>query len=212
MSSRTTARRGRRVAVTALVAAVAMVVLAACGSSDSSAPAAGSGFVAGDGSLVVLPADQRAPAPDLVGTTLDGEEFRLSDHLGEVVVLNVWASWCAPCRAEAPSLVAAAEELGPLGVQFVGLDTRDSDTSARGFVERFDIPYPNVIDRDGRLQLLFSDTLPPQAIPSTLVIDTEGRVAARALGKVSESSLRGIVEPLLAEPLLGSDGETEQAG
>ena len=206
MSSRTTARRGRRVAVTALVAAVAMVVLAACGSSDGSAPAAGSGFVAGDGSLVVLPADQRAPAPDLVGTTLDGEEFRLS------VVLNVWASWCAPCRAEAPSLVAAAEELGPLGVQFVGLDTRDSDTSARGFVERFDIPYPNVIDRDGRLQLLFSDTLPPQAIPSTLVIDTEGRVAARALGKVSESSLRGIVEPLLAEPLLGSDGETEQAG
>jgi len=213
MSPRTTVRRGRRLAVTALVTAVAVVGLAACGSSsEGSAPAADSGFVAGDGSLVVLPADQRAPAPDLVGTTLDGEEFRLSDHLGEVVVLNVWASWCAPCRAEAPSLVAAAEELGPLGVQFVGLDTRDSDTSARGFVERFGIPYPNVIDRDGRLQLLFSDTLPPQAIPSTLVIDTEGRVAARALGKVSESSLRGIVEPLLAEPLLGSDGETEQAG
>jgi peroxiredoxin len=70
--------------------------------------------------------------------------------------------------------------------------------SARAFVNRFKIPYPNVIDRDGQLQLLFGDSLPPQAIPSTLVIDSEGRVAARALGKVSESSLRAMVEPLLA--------------
>ena len=83
-------------------------------------------------------------------------------------------------------------------MQFVGLDTRDSDVSARAFVEKFGMPYPNVIDRDGRLQLLFADSLPPQAIPSTLVIDREGRVAARALGKVSESSLRGMIEPLLA--------------
>ena len=75
---------------------------------------------------------------------------------------------------------------------------RDSDVSARAFVNRFKIPYPNVIDRDGQLQLLFGDSLPPQAIPSTLVIDSEGRVAARALGKVSESSLRAMVEPLLA--------------
>ena len=82
-------------------------------------------------------------------------------------------------------------------MQFVGLDTRDSDVPARAFVERFGIGYPNVIDQDGRLQLLFGDSLPPQAIPSTLVIDPEGRVAARALGKVSESSLRGMIEPLL---------------
>ena len=81
-------------------------------------------------------------------------------------------------------------------MQFAGLDTRDSDVSARAFVDRFGVPYPNVIDRDGRLQLLFADSLPPQAIPSTLVIDPEGRVAARALGKVSESSLRGIIEQL----------------
>lgn len=188
-----------RRAVAAAACAVFIVIgLSACGNSDSG-QGADSGFVAGDGSLVVLPVSQRQPAPDLVGTTLDGEQFTLADHLGEVVVMNVWASWCAPCRAEAPTLVAAAEDLGPKGVQFVGLDTRDSDTSARGFVDTFTIPYPNLIDRDGRLQLLFADTLPPQAIPSTLVIDKEGRVAARALGRVSESSLRGIVEPLLAE-------------
>lgn len=188
----------RRAAVAALCAALIVIGVSGCGSSDSG-QGTDSGFVAGDGSLVVLPVSERELAPDLVGTTLDGDQFRLADHLGEVVVMNVWASWCAPCRAEAPGLVAAAKDLGPKGVQFVGLDTRDSDTSARGFVSTFQIPYPNLIDRDGRLQLLFSDTLPPQAIPSTLVIDKEGRVAARALGRVSEASLRGIVEPLLAE-------------
>lgn len=189
----------RRIAAVAAVAATTMVLLTGCGSgSETSGGDTDSGFVAGDGSLVVVPADQRIPAPDLVGETLDGSTFRLADHRGEVVVLNVWASWCAPCRAEAPGLAALAREYDGKGVQFAGLDTRDSDVSARAFVDRFGIPYPNVIDRDGQLQLLFGDSLPPQAIPSTLVIDSEGRVAARALGKVSESSLRAMVEPLLA--------------
>ena len=183
---------------------VAVTALSGCASSGGPAaaePGADSGFVAGDGSIVLLPEAQRVAAPAVEGTTLDGETFRLSDHLGEVVVLNVWASWCAPCRAEAPTLAALSDELEGQGVQFVGLDTRDSDVAARAFVERFGIGYPNVIDRDGRLQLLFGDSLPPQAIPSTLVIDPEGRVAARALGKVSESSLRGMIEPLLpAQP------------
>ena len=157
------------------------------------------GYVAGDGSIVLLAPDERVDAPEVTGPTLDGGTFSLDDHRGEVVVINVWASWCAPCRAEAPTLAALAEELEPQGVTFVGLDTRDSDTSARVFVERFGIGYPNVIDRDGQLQLLFSDTLPPQAIPSTLVIDREGRVAGRVLGRASESALRGLLEPILDE-------------
>lgn len=197
----------------AAAAAVALtLLLSGCGSSTDAVDAAGdSGFVAGDGSIVILPEDQRASAPDLVGETLDGDTFRLSEHRGEAVVLNVWASWCAPCRAEAPALAALASEFEGRGVQFAGLDTRDSDVPARAFVDRFGIPYPNIVDRDGRLQLLFSETLPPQAIPSTLVIDPQGRVAARALGKVSESSLRGILEQLAppsaqpsAEPSAGS--------
>ncbi len=183
----------------------ATVLLAGCAtgtgaSTGGDAPTEGSGFVAGDGSIVVLDEAQRTPAPDLVGETLDGETFRLADHLGEVVVLNVWASWCAPCRAEAPVLAQVSGDLADQGVLFVGLDTRDSDASARGFVERFDIPYPNVLDRDGRLQLLFSNSLPPQAIPSTVVIDRQGRVAGRILGKASESTLLALVEPLIAEP------------
>ncbi|MBK9738201.1 MAG: TlpA family protein disulfide reductase [Actinobacteria bacterium] len=191
--------RSRRAVSAALGVALAVMALAGCGSSDAATTGPDSGFVAGDGSLVVLPQDQRVAAPDLVGPTLEGGTFRLAEHLGEVVVINVWASWCAPCRAEAPVLAKVAADLAGQGVQFVGLDTRDSDTSARAFVDAFGVDYPNVIDGDGRLQLLFADSLPPQAIPSTVVIDSQGRVAARALGKVSESTLRGMLEPLLAE-------------
>jgi thiol-disulfide isomerase/thioredoxin len=185
---------------------VLMLLLSGCGSSDDGAggglagPVADSGFVAGDGSIVILPVDDRPAAPDLAGPTPDGGTFRLVEHLGAVAVRNIWAPWCAPCRAEAPALAALAEEFDGRGVQFAGLDTRDSDVPARAFVERFAIPYPNVIDSDGRLQLLFADSLPPQAIPSTVVIDPQGRVAARALGKVSEASLRGIIEQLAPSP------------
>jgi thiol-disulfide isomerase/thioredoxin len=187
----------------ALTAAAAMVVVGllvtGCGGSAEAGDVPEAGYVAGDGSIVLIPPDQRAEAPAVVGPTLDAGTFSLSDHRGEVVVINVWASWCAPCRAEAPTLAALAEELQSQGVTFVGLDTRDSDASARAFVERFGIEYANVVDRDGQLQLLFSDTLPPQAIPSTLVIDRMGRVAGRILGKASESALRGLIEPILDE-------------
>ncbi len=189
----------RRAVIAAAVIAVTATLLSGCGSSADSSTGADSGFVAGDGSLVVLPAAQRQPAPALTGQTLDGSTFTLSDHLGDVVVLNVWASWCAPCRAEAETLGTVAADLADDGVTFVGLNTRDSTVSALGFVERFGLDYENVIDRDGRLQLLFGDSLPPQSIPSTVVIDAEGRVAARALGRVTASSLRGMIEPLLAE-------------
>lgn len=188
---------------TVVAGALACLLLAGCSSgSDASgtAEAAGSGYVAGDGSIVVLDEAERQPAPDIRGVTLDGGEFALADEIGNVVVLNVWASWCAPCRSEAPDLESVWQETQNEGVQFVGLDTRDSDAAARAFVENFSITYPNVIDRDGRLQLQFGESLPPQAIPSTVVVDRQGRVAARVLGVVSAASLRAILDPLIAEP------------
>ncbi len=178
-------------ALPVIAAGIALLALTACSGKE---PAAGSGFVAGDGSLVVIDEAQRQPAPDITGTTLDGKPFSLAALRGKVAVLNVWASWCAPCRAEAPVLEKTWQAQQGNDVQFVGLDTRDSDTSALAFIRKFGITYPNVIDRDGALQLRFSGTLPPQAIPSTLVVDTEGKVAARALGKVSESTLLGMIE------------------
>lgn len=170
--------------------AMAAVFVTACGTSDADT---GTAFVAGDGSIVLIAPEERQPAPDLVGTALKGGEFRLSDHLGEVVVLNVWASWCAPCRAEAPVLEAVWREVQDDGVQFVGLNTRDTEAAALAFLDRYGVTYPDVIDTDGRLQLLFSDTLPPQAIPSTLVVDREGRVAGRILGRVTEATLTALI-------------------
>lgn len=182
-----------------LLAAVLTVTLGACSSASGEA---GSGFVSGDGSLAVVAPEERMPAPDVSGTTLTGEALRLSDYRGKVVVLNVWASWCAPCRAEAPALNALSEEFLDDGVHFIGLNTRDSQAAAEAFVASKGVPYPSLVDSDGRIQVQFVDSLPPQAIPSTVIIDREGRVAARALGKVSESDLRGLIEPLITE---GSD-------
>lgn len=172
----------------------ALWLVTACGAGATAESGPDTAFVAGDGSIVLIAPSQRGPAPDLVGQTLEGGEFRLRDQLGDVVVLNVWASWCAPCRAEAPVLESVWREVRDSGVQFVGLDTRDTVEAARAFLDAYDVTYPNVIDEDGRLQLLFSDTLPPQAIPSTLVVDREGRVAGRIIGRATESTLLALIE------------------
>ena len=175
-----------------LVVAAAALALTAC--SGAEADSSGSGFVGGDGSIVVIDSDDRRPAPALVGTTLDGESYSLADDRGDIVVLNVWASWCAPCRAEAPELQEVWTDVQDDGVQFIGLNTRDANVAAQRFVETMGLTFPSIQDTDGRLQLLFADSLPPQAIPSTLVIDREGRVAARMLGKVSAATLRGVID------------------
>ncbi len=202
-------------------------LLAGCTAQDSSAgdrvsDAGGvseQGYVSGDGSTTIIAEADRVPAPALVGTTLDGGELDLAALRGTVVVLNVWASWCAPCRAEAPDLQEVSAELEPTGaVQFVGLNTRDSTEAAQAFVDRFGLTYPSVVDADGSLQLLFSDSLPPAAIPSTLVIDAQGRVAARAIGAVDRSTLLGLIEPLLPDdgrdrgPLGDTGGDESGSG
>lgn len=143
---------------------------------------------------------EREPAPEFSGPTLDGDEFSLSEQAGSVVVLNVWGSWCAPCRAEAPAFAAVAEETADDGVVFVGVNTRDTETAALAFEEEFDVPYPSVVDSDGRRLLAFRDTLPPAAIPSTLVVDRDGDMAARVIGPITETSLRELVTEVAEEP------------
>ncbi|MFW6092175.1 MAG: TlpA family protein disulfide reductase, partial [Actinomycetota bacterium] len=118
---------------------------------------------------------------------------------GEIVVLNVWGSWCPPCRKEAPALQAVHEDLADEGVRFVGVNTRDDEVAALAFEEEFGITYPSVVDPDGRRMLAFRDTLPPNAIPTTLVIDRDGEMAARVLGEITESSLRGLLTDLIGE-------------
>lgn len=190
---------GSRIIRATVVAIVAVLALGACGATGGSEQS-NSRYISGDGSVVVVPESERLAAPEITGETLDGKPFNLADYRGKVVPLNIWASWCAPCRAEAPALEQLSRELEPKGVQFVGINTRDTKTAAEAFVKRFDLTYPDVWDPDGKIQLAFRGTLPPQAIPSTLVIDREGRVAARILGKVDRTELRELLTDLLAEP------------
>jgi thiol-disulfide isomerase/thioredoxin len=185
--------------MTAALLAVAALGLTACGESGAGELAGNdSGYVAGAGTTTfVAPAD-RKPAPPLAGPTLDGGTYDLADHLGETVVINVWASWCPPCRAEMPGLQRIATEYADQGVSFVGIDTRDTDAAARAFLENVGVTYPNLIDPDGELLLPFRDTLPPQAIPSTLIVDADGKVAARVIGPVTEVRLRELLDEVLA--------------
>ena len=181
-------------------AALALValLLSACAGADGEGSVSDAGFVAGDGSITAIAASERVDAPSLEGELMSGGTWSLAQERGRVVVLNVWASWCAPCRAEAPVLQSLWEEFEDDGVSFIGLNTRDSPATANSFEKAYGITYPSVVDSDGRLQLRFSGIAPPQAIPTTLVIDRDGKVAGRILGRASESTLRGLIEPLLA--------------
>lgn len=180
--------------VAALLAAAALTGCSKSTAASSGTGGSDTGYIAGDGSIVVIPPAERVAAPDFTLPTLDGGTFTLSEQRGKVVAMNVWASWCAPCRAEAPELQKVWTQDQGKGVQFVGLDTRDSAIAAQAFVNRFGITYPQAIDTDGQVQLLFRDTLPAQAIPSTLIVDAKGRVAARILGATTEAALRNVID------------------
>ena len=112
----------------------------------------------------------------------------------------MWGSWCAPCQDEAPTLRRVAVETRDRGVVFVGIDTRDNDAAARAFQWEYRIPYPSVIDREGAVLGRFRGTVPIAAVPSTLVVDKRGKVAARVIGKVTYATLRGLVIDAVAEP------------
>ncbi len=179
------------------VLVVMVLLITACSTpGNESGRDNGIGFVTGDGSVAVVPLNDREPAPELVGATLDGEPLSTADFSGQVIVLNVWGSWCAPCRSEASALVAAAEQMPD--VQFIGINTRDLDpVPAQAFERAFELPYPSFYDPDGSLILGFGQ-VPPNAIPSTIVIDESGKVAARMLGEITTTTLVGVVEDVRA--------------
>lgn len=180
--------------VAALTATLLVVTLAGC-SSDTVGSSGEQGFVSGRGIITTLPVAEREAPGEVAGKTLDGEQVALSDFAGKVVVVNVWGSWCAPCRAEAPMLADAARDLADDGVAFLGIDSRDpSRSAAQAFVRRFDLPYPSIYDQQGETLLAFRGTLNPNAIPSTVIIDREGRVAASVLGEITRTTLYDLVE------------------
>lgn len=148
--------------------------------------------------LDLYPPGKRVPAPKLDGTTLDGESFSLTNLAGTIVVINVWGSWCGPCRAETPDLVRLANEDASRGVRFVGINTRDNLDAAKAFARSFKVPYPSVRDTNGEVLLAFRDALPTTVVPTTLVIDTHGQVAARIIGPVTYNTLKGLLDDEIA--------------
>jgi peroxiredoxin len=180
-------------------AAVAAVLLAACTNAANTGGQGETGYVSSDRSVRVVPAADREPAPELTGETIDGSQVAASELDGKVVVVNVFGSWCPPCRKEAPALERVWQATRSQGVQFLGLNTKDDPDAAQAFVRRFGLTYPSLDGNDGRLLLGFRDSLPSDAIPTTWVIDREGRVAARILSEVDETTLQGLVEDIAAE-------------
>jgi thiol-disulfide isomerase/thioredoxin len=176
-----------------IVAGLALLgLLAGCssGTTPPTAPSFG---------LAVVEPDQREPAALFTAELLDGSgTFELSDHTGDVIVINFWASWCGPCVAEAVDLEQTYQATKDAKVTFVGVNTRNDDRdSARQFVARHKPSFPSVFDPTGKVAMGFAGVA--TSMPATIVVDRSGRVAAMAFGAVARHSLEPVVTQLAAE-------------
>jgi len=188
--------RAARFLVTLLLGAA---TLAGC-TGDAAVDQRGStlGYVQGSGERLILPVAERPAAPEVRGTLLDGAPYSIADLRGKVVVLNWWGSWCGPCLAEADDLQQVYEQTAADGVAFVGINVRDQRSLASAHERRFGVTYPSLFDPSGRTALRFR-TLPPTSTPATVVLDRQGRIAARFLTPVLAGDLLPVVQRVAAE-------------
>jgi thiol-disulfide isomerase/thioredoxin len=162
-------------------------------------PQTGAGsYIATPGTLNTVAPEQRLPGPRLRGHLLDGTGFDSAAWAGNIIVVNFWGSWCTPCRAETPELVRVANATHNQGVRFLGIDVRDSRTGAQAFAREYHVPYPSIFDTENQSLLAFRG-LPPNAVPTTFVIDRQGRIAARALGRITAAQLTAVLTTLRQE-------------
>jgi len=176
---------------------VAALALAACAGGTSLPAQDPARTVESPGISRIAPAERRI-APNLSSATLAGPPFALDDVAGNVIVVNVWASWCAPCRIESPVLALLERELATQKVRFVGIDETDTTTSARRFVASVGATYPQLVDSEGTL-LRQLPLLPQKGIPSTLILDRHRRMAARVIGPATREQIQILVSELLQE-------------
>jgi thiol-disulfide isomerase/thioredoxin len=182
----------------------AVLTLAGCSRVDS---AGGDGYVTAERSVLVLAEDERGePVSGVSGTTVDGKPFDLDESLkgSTETVVNVWGSWCVPCRSEADDLVDAEARLAKDKVQFLGIDVRDSPSEAQAFQRRFKVTWPSLDDPGGRTLLAFRG-VPSKAIPTTWVLDDQGRIGARIVNEVDAATLADVVADVRAGDV-SSDG------
>lgn len=170
-----------------LILMISTVILTACSGGGNSSPNENA-FISGSGIATYLEKSDRKNAPTISGQTLTSGELSLRKN--QLTVINVWASWCAPCRAEAPLIQEFSENYPE--IQFAGILTRDNLSSARAFYDNFKLTYPTFIDDS--LLLGFSGSLIPNAIPTTLIIDKNGKVAVRISGEVTVAGLKKMLD------------------
>jgi peroxiredoxin len=189
--------RARRGLVAAALAAL-VVLPVAC------APASGgdddTGYRSQDGATTTWAAGDRTGPVELSGTDVDGAAQDVAAWRGDVVLVNTWYAACPPCRAEAPDLGALATDYAGAGLHLLGVNSTDAAGTAVAFARQFDVPYPSIVDTDGSAIAALQGVVPVNAVPTTVLLDRQGRVAARILGRVDPSTLRTIVDDLLAEP------------
>ena len=196
--SRTVRRTLAAVSAVLVVAVSGWLVTQARPSSseDGASGDGGSGFITG---LTMYSGQDRQAAPSISGTTLDGDSLSLADLRGHIVVINVWGSWCGPCAKEAPVFAQVSADTRAAGVRFLGIDTRDQVTAAKAFEDTYRIRYPSLSDPAGETLLRFNGIVPIAAVPSTVFVDPDGRIAGRVIGPIDESTLRGILSDLVKE-------------
>jgi len=150
--------------------------------------------------VTLISEGDRKAAPALEGQDLDGKALSTSDFSGKVIVVNLWGQWCAPCRAEAPVLKVVADEYASRNVQFVGIVNKSDPQAAKAFNSSVGITYPSFADQGGALELSFRSSLPTTAIPTTWVLDSQGRVAARIIDPdLSKSTLSSVLDEVVED-------------
>jgi thiol-disulfide isomerase/thioredoxin len=183
-----------------LAAALAVGITGCAGTNAVSQSVQGTnGYVSGDLSLTTVAPADRKPVGKVAGNLLGGGSFDLAAWRGDVVVVNFWESNCEPCRTEAQALNQVYLDNRANGVRFLGVDIRDGQAQAGQFVRSHHVPYPSLFDPSGQAGLAFIP-LPPNATPTTIVLDRRGRIAARQSGSILYTQLRDLVAHLVAEP------------
>lgn len=192
----------RRLALAA--AALVVVALAGCTSdplAEQYADGSGQGYVSGDGAYTEIPVADRGEPVDYSGTTEAGEAVSAEDFAGQVYVINFWYAGCPPCRVEAPDLKAVSEQYSD--VPFLGVNIFDTAEGAITFEKKYEIAYPSIIDaQTNSVQLAFAGqgAVAPNAVPTTLIIDREGRVAGRISGLIKDPGiLTAMIDTVMAE-------------
>ncbi|MEN9954959.1 MAG: hypothetical protein RLZZ41_623 [Actinomycetota bacterium] len=157
-------------------------------------------YIAGDGTVTEYAPGSRPKAADWSGVSESGDTLSSDQLTGVITVMNFWYAGCAPCRVEMPELIELQNQFLPDGVQFIGVNVRDTPETALAFARQVNLNFPSVMDaKTGAVVLGFTGVVTPQAVPTTLVIDSEGNVSARVLGRIDKGILEELIKTVVRE-------------